>query len=145
MNICRQRLIKVDRLLRQRSLANENAVVCRQGAMCWRVWSLDTKESHWEMHFGSFGILFFDQIWLRQKYHPPQVWLDLGSNSCPLNDESTFPVTETPAVSTRPSMTFSFQHCWSSGEVWLYISFPNNYPYILTLPPTIIGIIVVKW
>ena len=37
MNICRQRLIKVDHLLRQRSLANENAVVCRQGAMRWRV------------------------------------------------------------------------------------------------------------
>ena len=37
MNICRQRLIKVDRLLWQRSLANENAVVCRQGAMRWRV------------------------------------------------------------------------------------------------------------
>ena len=31
MNICRQRLIKVEHLLRQRSLANENAVVCRQG------------------------------------------------------------------------------------------------------------------
>ena len=37
MNICRQRLIKVDRPLWQRSLANENAVVCRQGAMCWRL------------------------------------------------------------------------------------------------------------
>ena len=37
MNICRQRLIKVDHQLRQRSLANENAVVCRQGAMRWRV------------------------------------------------------------------------------------------------------------
>ena len=40
MNICRQRLIKVDHLLRQRSLANENAVVCRQGAMRWRVSTL---------------------------------------------------------------------------------------------------------
>ena len=37
INICRQRLIKVDRPLWQRSLANENAVVCRQGAMCWRL------------------------------------------------------------------------------------------------------------
>ena len=37
MNICRQRLNKVDRLLWQRSLANENAVVCQQGAMRWRV------------------------------------------------------------------------------------------------------------
>ena len=37
MNICRQRLIKVDRPLWQRSLANENAVVCRQGAMRWRL------------------------------------------------------------------------------------------------------------
>ena len=36
-NICRQRLIKVDRPLWQRSLANENAVVCRQGAMRWRL------------------------------------------------------------------------------------------------------------
>ena len=39
MNICRQRLIKVDRPLWQRSLANENAVVCRQGAMRWRLTS----------------------------------------------------------------------------------------------------------
>ena len=38
MNICRQRLIKVDRPLWQRSLANENAVVCRQGAMRWRLY-----------------------------------------------------------------------------------------------------------
>ena len=38
INICRQRLIKVDRRLWQRSLANENAVVCRQGAMHWRLW-----------------------------------------------------------------------------------------------------------
>ena len=37
MNICRQRLIKVKSPLWQRSLANENAVVCRQGAMCWRL------------------------------------------------------------------------------------------------------------
>ena len=37
MNICRQRLIKVDRPLWQRSLANENAVVCQHGAMRWRV------------------------------------------------------------------------------------------------------------
>ena len=42
MNICRQRLIKVDRPLWQRSLANENAVVCRQGAMRWRLRKLDT-------------------------------------------------------------------------------------------------------
>ena len=41
INICRQRLIKVDRPLWQRSLANENAVVCRQGAMRWRlVWNM---------------------------------------------------------------------------------------------------------
>ena len=38
MNICRQRLIKVDRPLWQRSLANENTVVCRQGAIRWRVY-----------------------------------------------------------------------------------------------------------
>ena len=37
INICRQRLIKVDRPLWQRSLANENAVVCRQGVMRWRL------------------------------------------------------------------------------------------------------------
>ena len=35
MNICRQRLIKVDRPFWQRSLANENTVVYRQGAMRW--------------------------------------------------------------------------------------------------------------
>ena len=40
IDICRQRLIKVDRPLRQRSLANENAVVCQQGALHWRVCKL---------------------------------------------------------------------------------------------------------
>ena len=37
LNICRQRLVKVDSPLWQRSLANENAVVCRQWVLCWRV------------------------------------------------------------------------------------------------------------
>ena len=51
MNICRQRLIKVKSPLWQRSLANENAVVCRQGAMRWRLLSiairaLSTATSH---------------------------------------------------------------------------------------------------
>ena len=47
LNICRQRLIKVKSPLWQRSLANENAVVCRQGAMRWRlVPSCTTHLSH---------------------------------------------------------------------------------------------------
>ena len=45
MNICRQRLIKVDCPLRRRSLANENAVVCWQRAMRWRVWNALLLES----------------------------------------------------------------------------------------------------
>ena len=53
MNICRQRLIKVDRPLWQRSLANENAVVCRQGAMRW--W-LSLPVSKWSgQHEGNFS------------------------------------------------------------------------------------------
>ena len=47
MNICRQRLIKVKSPLWQRSLANENAVVCRQGAMRWRLLSMSCSCSLW--------------------------------------------------------------------------------------------------
>ena len=46
INICRQRLIKVDRPLWQRSLANENAVVCRQGAMRWRLFARVIQTGH---------------------------------------------------------------------------------------------------
>ena len=53
MNICRQRLIKVKSPLWQRSLANENAVVCRQGAMRWRLPPPHKKKKKKKKSFGS--------------------------------------------------------------------------------------------
>ena len=48
-------------------------------------------------------------IWFRydlgQKYYAPQVWPDQGSNSWPPDHDSTFHVTEMPALTTRPSVT----------------------------------------
>ena len=45
----------------------------------------------------------------RQKYYAPQVWSDQGSNSWPPDHDSTFHVTETPALTTRPSVTAAIQ------------------------------------
>ena len=40
-----------------------------------------------------------------QKYYAPQVWPDRGSNLWPPDHDSTFHVTETPALTTRPSVS----------------------------------------
>ena len=64
-------------------------------------------------------------FWLKydfgQKYYTPQVQPDWGSNSWPPDHDSTFHVTETPALTTRPSVTsiHSFaEHCMRSW--WMY-------------------------
>ena len=44
---------------------------------------------------------------LGQKYYAPQVRPDRGSNSWPPDHDSTFHVTEMPALTTRPSVTSS--------------------------------------
>ena len=44
-----------------------------------------------------------------QKYHAPQVRPDRGSNSWPPDHDSTVHVTETPALTTRPSV-ISYKH-----------------------------------
>ena len=50
--------------------------------------------------------IFLDQVQLRTEVlHVPQVWPDWGSNSWPSDHDSTFHVTETPALTTRPSVT----------------------------------------
>ena len=42
---------------------------------------------------------------LGQKHQAPQVQPDWGSNSWPPDHDSTFHVTETPALTTQPSVT----------------------------------------
>ena len=42
---------------------------------------------------------------LGQKYHTPQVQPGQGLNSWPLDHESIFHVTGTPAITTRPPVT----------------------------------------
>ena len=52
----------------------------------------------------------FTYIWFKyalgQKYHAPHVWPDQGSNSWPPDHDSTVHVTETPTLTTRPSVTW---------------------------------------
>ena len=48
---------------------------------------------------------------LGQKYHAPQVQPGRGLNSWPPNHDSTFHVTETPGITTRPSVTATLT-CW---------------------------------
>ena len=44
---------------------------------------------------------------LGQKYYAPQVRPDRGSNSRPPDHDSTLHVTETPSLTTRPSVTLT--------------------------------------
>ena len=52
---------------------------------------------------GYLAILYF--WFLGQKYYAPKVRPDWGSNSWPPDQDSTFHVSETPALTTRPSVT----------------------------------------
>ena len=49
--------------------------------------------------------IFLDQVRLRQEYNALQVQPNLGSNSRPPDHDSTFDVTETPALTICPSGT----------------------------------------
>ena len=51
------------------------------------------------------GNKFFFQALCWQKYYIPKVWPDQGSNLWPRDRDSTFHVTEAPALATRPSVT----------------------------------------
>ena len=53
----------------------------------------------------SVSIGIFGSNDLGQKYQAPQVRADRGSNSRPPDHDSTFHVTETPALITWPSVT----------------------------------------
>ena len=59
-------------------------------------------KKYFESSRSVFYNLWFD---LGQKYRTPQVRPDRGSNSCPPDHDSTFHVTETPALTTWPSVT----------------------------------------
>ena len=52
-----------------------------------------------------FLAVLFDQVWFREKYYTPQVRPDRDLNSWPLDCNSRFHVTETPALTTWPSVT----------------------------------------
>ena len=61
------------------------------------------------------AICFWFKYDLGQKYLAPQVWPNRGSNSWPLDHDITFHVTETPAQTTRPSVTSMARHTPSQG------------------------------
>ena len=48
----------------------------------------------------------------KQKYYAPQVRPDRGSNSRPPDHDSTLHVTETPSLTTRPSVTSTDSAAW---------------------------------
>ena len=63
----------------------------------------------------------------RQKNYTPQVQSNWGSNSWPSDHDSTFHVSESPALTTRPSVTSHLIHCiqiindiWLTAIVWLW-------------------------
>ena len=66
-----------------------NSWLMKRTSVCWLSW-------------------WFNYFWFkydsRQKYYAPQVWPNQGSNSWPPDHDSTFHVTETPAVTTQPSV-----------------------------------------
>ena len=53
---------------------------------------------------------------LGQKYYAPQVRPSRGSNSWPPDHDSTSHVTKTPALTTRPSVTFSCH--WRTSKIY---------------------------
>ena len=55
-----------------------------------------------------FVLYFLFKYDLGQKYHAPQVRPDRGSNSWSPDHDSTVHVTETPALTTRSSVTSTF-------------------------------------
>ena len=56
--------------------------------------------------------IFFVQVW--PKYYPPHVRPYRGSNAWPPDHDSTFQVTETPALTTQPSVAFT---------AWVFLCF----------------------
>ena len=71
---------------------------------------------------------FYQYFWFKydlgQKYQAPQVRPDWGSNSWPPDHDRTFHVTETPALTTRPSVTSEKKrkkkemYCHIILEIW---------------------------
>ena len=62
-------------------------------------------KSRCKIHQWQYLRYFWFKYDLGQKYQAPQVQPDWGSNSLPPDHDSTLQVTETPALTTRPSMT----------------------------------------
>ena len=66
-----------------------------------------------------YNLYFWFKYDLGQKYHAPQVLPDRGSNLRLPDHDSTFHVTETPARTTRPSVTSFFMPVKNGFEEWL--------------------------
>ena len=84
------------------------------------IWLLLVKE------VPKLGKVFIRYIWFKydlgQKYHTPQVRPDQGSNSWPSDHDSTFHVTETPALTTGASVTSlrtNIVSAWKLTSSWL--------------------------
>ena len=69
---------------------------------------------------------YIKYVWFKynlgQKYQASQGRPDWGSNSWPPDHDSTFHVTETPALTTRPSVTYRLScHQWNSLSYNWYV------------------------
>ena len=75
------------------------------------------------LHCASFVHDLYLYFWFntRQKYYPPQVWSDQGSNSWLPDHDSTFHITEMPALTTWPSVTSRGREGWNLG----YMTWPG--------------------
>ena len=63
------------------------------------------------LFLSKFSGKHYSYLWFKydlgQKYHVPEVQPDRGSNSQPPDHDSTLHVTETPPLTTRPSVILS--------------------------------------
>ena len=79
------------------------------------VWCLAWILCTWTHHF---------YVWFKydlgQKYQATQIRPDLGSNSWPPDCDSTFHVIETPALTTRPSVTCISEFDWAMAWVFFF-------------------------
>ena len=77
-------------------------------------------------------ISFWFKYHLRQKYHAPQIWSDCGSNSWPPDRDGTFQVTETSALTIRPSVTlFMMRFVWSRHNSCMTIGYIRSSGFVL--------------
>ena len=84
--------------------------------------------------FAAAYVYFWFKYDLGQKYHASQVRPDWDSNSWPSDHDSTVHVTETPALTTRPSvmqLCIFARSCVLIYDQWAWSSAFNSHPCVI--------------